>query len=172
MALSVENEASFSFTYVTVDDISKEINWLDIKKVAQKSNIPTNVTMQFPILIVDFLHKNIDSCLTEVNFPNDFKKKVAHPTHKKEFKTEKSNYRPVNILPNIFEVFDRLLYDQMYSYFDKTFVKHHCGFRKGYHAQHCLLVKVEKRKEAHNKNNVCTAVFRDLSKMLDCLNHD
>ena len=33
---SVENEASFSFTCVTVDDISKEIKILDIKKATKR----------------------------------------------------------------------------------------------------------------------------------------
>ena len=60
----------------------------------------------------------------------------------------------------------------MYTYFDKLFVKHKCGFRKGYNAQHCLLVMIEKMKEARDKNKVCAAVLTDLSKAFDCLNHD
>ena len=35
----------------------------------------------------------------------------------------------------------------MYTYFDKFFVKHQCGFRKGYNAQHCFLVMIEKVKK-------------------------
>ena len=60
----------------------------------------------------------------------------------------------------------------MYSYFDKFFVKYQCGFRKGYNAQHCLLVMIEKMKEACDKNKVCAAVLTDLSKAFDCLKHD
>ena len=172
MVSSVENEASFSLTCVTVDDISKEIKRLDIKKATQDSDIPTKVIKQFPNLFIDFLHKNINSCLTEGTFPNDFKKAVVHPIHKKECKTEKSNYRPISILPNLSKIYERLLYDQMYSYFDKFFVKYQCGFRKGYNAQYCLLVMIEKMKEARDKNKVCAAVLTDLSKAFDCLKHD
>ena len=39
MISSIENEASFSFTCVTVDDISKEIKRLSIKKAIQESDI-------------------------------------------------------------------------------------------------------------------------------------
>ena len=172
MVSSVENEASFSFTCVTVDDISKEIKRLDIKKATQESDIPTKVIKQFPNLFIDFLHKNINSYLTEGTFPNDFKKAVVHPIHKKECKTEKSNYRPISILPNLSKIYERLLYDQMYSYFDKFFVKYQCGFRKGYNVQHCLLVMIEKMKEARDKNEVCAAVLTDLGKAFDCLKHD
>ena len=60
----------------------------------------------------------------------------------------------------------------MYTYFDKIFVKHQCGFRTSYNAQHRLLVMIEKMKEARDKNKVCAAVLTDLSKAFDCLKHD
>ena len=82
MVLSVENEASFSFTCVTVGDISKEIKRLGLKKATQESDIPTKIIKHFSKLFVDFLNKNINSCLTEGTFPNDFKKAVVHPIHK------------------------------------------------------------------------------------------
>ena len=56
---------------------------LDIKKATQESDIQTKVMKQFPNLFTDFLHNNINSCLTEGTFPNDFKKAVVHSTHKK-----------------------------------------------------------------------------------------
>ena len=172
MVSSVENEASFSFTCVTVDGISKEIKRLNIKKATQEGDKPTKVIKQFPNLFIDFLHKNINSCLTEGTFPNDFKTAVVHPIHKKEWKIEKSNYRPISILPNLSKIYRRLLYDQMYTYFDKFFVKHQCGFRKGYNAQNCLLVMIQKMKEARDKNKICAAVLIDLSKAFDCLKDD
>ena len=60
----------------------------------------------------------------------------------------------------------------MYTYFDKFFVKHQFGFRKGYNEQHCLLVMIEKMKEACDKNKVCAAVLTDLSKAFDCHKYD
>ena len=59
----------------------------------------------------------------------------------------------------------------MYTYFDKIFIKHQCGFRTSYNAQHRLLVMIEKMKEARDKNKVCAAVLTDLSKAFDCLKH-
>ena len=41
----------------------------------------------FSNLFVYFLNKNVNSCLTEGTFPNDFKKAVVHATHKNECKT-------------------------------------------------------------------------------------
>ena len=72
MSSRFENGASFSFTWVTVDDISNEIKRLEIKKTTQEKDIPTKVIEQFPNFFVDFLHKFTNSCLTKSTFPDDF----------------------------------------------------------------------------------------------------
>ena len=59
-----KNEASFSFTCVTVNYISKEIKRLEIEKAIQENDIPTKIIKLFWNFIVDFLHKNINSSLT------------------------------------------------------------------------------------------------------------
>ena len=75
-------------------------------------------------------------------------------------------------MPSLFKIHERLLYDQMYTYFNNFFRQYQCGFRKGYSAQHCLLAMTEKMKEARDTNKVCVAVLTDLSKAFDCLLHD
>ena len=46
-----------------------------------------------------------------------------------------------------------------------------CGFRKGSSAQHCLLVMIEKFKEAIDRGYKFGALLTDLSKVFDCINH-
>ena len=66
----------------------------------------------------------------------------------KNSKCEKENYRPVSILSNLSKIYEKLMYNQLYEYFDNILFPSQCGFRKGYSAQHCLLVMIEKFKEA------------------------
>ena len=49
--------------------------------------------------------------------------------------------------------------------------KYQCGFRKGFSAQHCLLVFLEKWKNAVDKGKVFGALLTDLPKSFDCLPH-
>ena len=56
------------------------------------------------------------------------------PIHKKDDKTDKTNYRPISISPNLSKVYERLMYKQISSYFDLVFSKFQCGFRKGFNA--------------------------------------
>ena len=55
---------------------------------------------------------------------------------------------------------------------DPLLSKYHCGFRKGYSAQHCLLAMLEKWKNAVDKGKIFEALLKDLSKAFDSLSHD
>ena len=94
------------------------------------------------------------------------------PIHKKDDKTDKENYRPISILPNLSKVYERLMYNQIYPYFNLLFSKFQCGFRKGFNAQHCLLAMIEKWRETLDKGGETGAVLTDLSKAFDCIDHN
>ena len=94
------------------------------------------------------------------------------PTHKKDDKTDKENYRPIRILPNHSKVYERLMYNQIYPYFDTLFSNFQCGFRKGFNAQHCLLAMIEKWHKTLDKVGETGAVLADLSKAFECIDHN
>ena len=121
MVSTVDKNNKLSFEPITADDISQQIKRLDANKTTQESDIPTKLVKRFDNLIVDYLQENVNSCLKKGTFPKDFKKAVVHSTHKKDCKTEKLNYRPISILPNSSKIYERLLYDQVYTYFSNFF---------------------------------------------------
>ena len=94
------------------------------------------------------------------------------PIHKKDDKTDKENYRPITILPNLSKLYERLIYNQIYSYFQTVFSKFQSGFRKGFNAQHCLLAMVEKWRKFPDKGGEAGAVSTDLYKAFDCIDHN
>ena len=61
---------------------------------------------------------------------------------------------------------------QLYIYLQNILSKFQCGFRKGFSTQHCLLLIIEKWKEAVDKDQTFGALLTDLSKAFDCLSHD
>ena len=70
------------------------------------------------------------------------------PVFKKDGRTDKSNYRPISILPNLSKMFEKCIYNQLSIFFDKVLSKYQCGFRKGFSAQHWLLKLLEQWKES------------------------
>ena len=100
------------------------------------------------------------------------KEAVIVPVHTKKSKSFKENYRPISILPNISKVYERCLYDPISIFFEDVFSKYQCGFRKGYSAQHSLLIMIEKWKKVVDYGGVFGALLTDLSKAFDCIPHD
>ena len=61
------------------------------------------------------------------------------------------------------------MYNQLHDYFDHILFPSQCGFQKGYSAQHCLLVMIEKFKEAIDRGNKFGALLTDLSAAFNCI---
>ena len=57
------------------------------------------------------------SILNDRVFPDDWKKSNAVSCHKKDSKNLIKNYRPISLLPIFSKVFERLLFNSLYSYF-------------------------------------------------------
>ena len=95
----------------------------------------------------------------------------VEPMFKKNSRTDKENYRPVSILPNISKIYERCLYKQLYDYFDVIFSRNQCGFQKGFSVVNCLLRMITKWRESLDQGGTYGALLTDLSKAFDCLPH-
>ena len=79
-------------------------------------------------IVAFFIHHNFKNSLSSSTFPTALKYAEVKPVFKKDDKTDKENYRPINILPTLSKVYERVIYIQMHPYFDKHFSKFQCGF--------------------------------------------
>ena len=108
------------------------------------------------------IYKHFNYCINKGEFPNDLKHDDIVPIYKKDKKREKENYRPVSILSSLSKIYEKLLYNLLYDYFNNILFPRQCGLPKGYSAQDCILVMIEKYKEVLPTN---------LPNILDCINH-
>ena len=70
------------------------------------------------------------------------------------------------------KLLEGLIKKQLSEFFESILSKFQCGFRKGYGAQHCLLMMLDTWKEATDNNRAFGTLLTDLSKAFDCLSHD
>ena len=66
------------------------------------------------------------------------------PIYKKNDKTDKENYSPISILPNLSKLHKRLTYDHMYPFLHQTFSKLQCGCHRGFNVELCSKHMIEK----------------------------
>ena len=106
------------------------------------------------------------------SFPDELKLAEIVPAHKKKSTTDKSNYRPISLLPVVSKVFERIIIKQIQPFVDSILSKYLCGFRKTYSCQYALLNMLRRWQSSLNTNGVTGAILMDLSKAFDCLPHD
>ena len=109
--------------------------------------------------LINCINKSIETGY----FPDSLKEANITPIFKKDDPLDKSNYRPVSILPLISKLFERLIYNQLSEY-TEGFLNHIlCGFRKAHITQHALFKLLQScQKELDNGGFVGT-ILTDLS---------
>ena len=110
--------SSFSFSHVEIEDMEKEIRNLDPSKSAQGSDIPTKVIKENCDIFAQFLTNCFNKSVDTSKFPTDLKLAEVKPAHKKGAKSEKENFRPLSILPNISKLFEKYLFKQITSFLE------------------------------------------------------
>ena len=92
-----------------MDEIIKVVKNLKHSK-AVSSDIPTKILKE-----CEFTFEIITACINKAietgNFPDSFKMANVTPVFKKENPLDKSNYRPISILPLISKVYERVIYN-------------------------------------------------------------
>ena len=155
---------------------------LSIKPVSSvvnkfQNNQSTKIVKENLNVLATFLVKGINTCIKKGKFPNKLKTDDITPAFKKGDKNDKSNYRPISILPIFSKVYERYLYKQTENYMENILSNFQCGFRKGFNTQQCLIGMIEKAKGVIDKGEyfkvslTYLSTVTDLSKAFDCLPH-
>ena len=116
----------------------------------------------------------INQSLNTGIFPDKFKLTKITPIHKKGDNHSVENYRPISLLPSISKLFEKVVYDQIYTYFtnNKYFCPNQHGFRKMHSTEHAVMEVADRILTELDKGNIPLAIFLDLSKAFDTLNYE
>ena len=120
------------------------------------------------IPLTDLINNIANDCLWPVQLGST----SITPAHKKSSRTDKGNYQPINVLPSVSEIFEKLLHDQLSKYMEDKLSPLLCGFRKKYSTQHALLRMIERWRHCLDNSGAIAAVLMDLSKAYNCIPHD
>ena len=156
------------------EDIYKIINNLDPNKAHGHDMISIRMIKLCGISICKPLDIIFQNCLRSGKFPSEWKKANVVPTFKKGDKQCIKNYRPVSLLPVCGKVFERLLYNKMFSFFleNDLISPKQSGFRPGDSCTNQLLSIAHEILSAFDDGHEVRGVFLDISKAFDRVWHE
>jgi hypothetical protein len=113
----------------------------------------------------------INQTLNTGIFPDNLKIAKVIPLYKKDDEMIFSNYRPISLLPAISEFFERIMFNQLYNYFQthKLFYSSQYGLRAGHSTELAALDLIDRILSEMDKGNIPICIFLDLSKAFDTL---
>ena len=156
-------KGNFSFRLATTEEIKTIIrDWGEIPvNILKKSNFS-----------FDELTICVNYALINGKFPITLKNANVTPVHKKDDPTDKTNFRPISVLPLLSKVFERVIYNQLGKYMDTFLNKLLCGFRKAHSTQHALFKLLQRWQNELDNSGLVGTILMDLSKAYDCLPYD
>ncbi len=108
-------------------------------------------------------------------FPDNWKHAVVSPIFKSGDRCEASNYRPISILPTLSKVAEKVVIEQLTTHLNNCnpgLNDMQFGFRKNHCTETAVLHFTERIRTHLDKGGVAAAVFLDLRKAFDTVNHD
>ena len=123
-----------------VENLLMSVNF---RKSVRHDLIPPKFLKLSPPVIASPLTAIINHSVEHCSHPARWKKGQVTPLFKKDASLDKSNYRPVTVLPIFNNIFEKVLSAQLYSYFDGSMSGFISAYWKNYSCEFALLRIVE-----------------------------
>ena len=169
-----ENKLSMYLKEITIDEIIEEILKICIKKSMGYDNIPPKIIKWASDLFAPILMVIFNKCFNTGYYPNCMKIAKVIPIYKKGDQEDFNNYRPISILNQFNQIFERLISKRLHNFFNKydLFVKKQFGFLKKHCTEHAILDIKEYIMNSMENQEITAVLFLDLQKAFDTVQHD
>ena len=139
--LTSPTKETLQFKCITKDYTIKAIDNLENKTSSGHDGISNTLLKIIKNDISESLTIIINQMLTTGIFPDAFKLSKVIPLFKKGDSSLLVNYRPISLLPTLSKVFERVIHDQMYEYFNQfnLLSEQQYGFRKKHSTEYAAV---------------------------------
>jgi hypothetical protein len=165
---------SLTIPPMAVHEVGAYINKLKNKR----SMGPDNISIYFLKLslpyIVECLTFIFNMCIQQCSFPSKLKEAKVIPIPKTKNPANLQDFRPISLLPVLSKPLEKHIHKHLTDFIEdhSLFYKYQSGFRKHHSCQTALTAMCDEWKEAVNKTLVTGAVFLDLKKAFDLIDHN
>jgi len=164
---------SIYFHPVTEDELLEAISSLRNDSAPGLDGINNRTLKSIKNVIVKPLIHIFNLSLSKGIFPKAMKETCVRPLHKGGDKTNATNYRPISLISNISKILEKLVKKRLVNYMEKNNLlsRNQFGFREGRSTEDAVLELSNFVTDKLENNKKCAAVFLDLAKAFDTVNH-
>ena len=169
-----QNNRSVYLSPTNRTEILRLIDNLPNKNSSGWDDISNKLLKQIKLNIVEPLCILFNDSLKNGIFPNIMKLANVVPLYKLGKKCISTNYRPISLLITISKVLEKIVYSRIYNFLTIT-KQLYCGqygFRKQHSCEHAVQELVGNILKGYEKKEYTIAVYLDLSKAFNMLEHD
>ena len=155
------------------EECETRLSHLDPHKSTGLDGIPSAMLNIASSAIASPLCSIINSSITSHFYPSAWKKALVKPLHKGGPRDTLTNYQPISLLPVASKVLEGVVRDQVYSHLlsHDLLSPWQSGFHPGHSTTTTLLHLTNKCHSALDKGQVVGAIFLDISKAFDTVDH-
>ena len=163
----------FMFQNINNDLIDKIIDNLAPKSSTGFDDLSTKLVKNAKLILLKPITLIINQMINTGVFPDKLKIAKINPIYKKDDETLFTNYRPISLLPAISKIFEKVLFQQIYEYFQekKLFYSSQYGFRTGHSTELAAMELIDIVITHMDKKDTPIGIFIDLTKAFDTIDH-
>ena len=173
MTGKISSDVTFDLQAITISYVQTQLSSLDISKATGLDDLSAKMLRLSSHIIAAPLTQIINLSIRTKIFPDSLKHAKVTPCFKKGDKSDKTNYRPISILPIISKIIERHISDQVKDYLlrHNLLYERQSGFRNNHSCESALTAIIDDWISAIDKNEIVGTVLLDLSKAFDLVDH-
>ena len=160
---------SLTLNFVSVKKIENLIRNLKSSKAVAVDELDSFSLKISAKYVAAPVHHLVTLSMMQQKFPTTWKFSKVLPLFKKGSQLDRKNYRPVSILSPISKILERVVHDQLYSYFANNHLFHPnvMGFRRNRSTMSCILQMYDRWVQGAGEGMISGVVLLDLSAAFD-----
>ena len=158
---------------VTHSEVFEAINMLQKKKTSDMFGVSVFFISKFALTLSKPLRHIFSLSFSNGIVPQQFKIAKVVPIHKSGPKDSMDNYRPISLLCTFSKILEKIMFNRLSNFLEDNNLlsPQQFGFRKSHSTVHPLTLFVNQISNALNNKNHAIAIFCDIKKVFDTVNH-
>ena len=173
-SVPIRTKSVFKFQYVSKVFIKNFLKKLKRNKATGIDDLPAGMLKDCAEHIATPLHHIVNQSLITSTVPTGWKQAKLVPLYKSGDSNKVENYRPISVLPTLSKLMEKAVHTQLTEYLEsgKLLNDSQFGYRANRSTSLATTLLVDEIRNAGEKGMLLGALFLDLSKAFDTINHD